>query len=497
MKNYFRRNMNLSIRKLMPVKKSVTVGVDIGHDCIRMIKATGDVLLDHKSVHLPQSIDMGTPEFTDILRSELLLFCGSLKETEIWTAMSPSIVDIRHIRIPKVAKKQIANAVYWTTKKEVPFDERETILDFDVQGEVMEQDNPKLSVMVCTAPAREVEELKALFSRIGLPLTGISVAPFAVQNIFRRNLPGMEGTSAVLSIGDDSSRLDIYAKGNLVLTRNINTEINSMAEPGLPALERLTRQIEMTFEHYAINRGNEKIDRLYVSGDIKVQGTVLGYMRDQIRIPTDAFDPMTSLSLNEENLSERVSLVPSLGLALSGSDTPNLLHIHKDKVKEASIIRINSYIFVVFMVSVLICAGIFIYQGRIETRKKNLLAGLEQELSRYNPRLDQDLILQAAAKIKDRDGNLKEYGKRYLGMAVIEELSGLTPPDIRLVNLAVKADGLTVEGVAAGDRYSAEASLSGFMLKLDSSPIFSQVSIQKGEFEASKGLHFTINLKVG
>lgn len=491
------KNLDLYIRKLMPVKKSVAVGVDIGHDCIRMVKATGAVMLGHKCVPIPQSIEMGSPEFEDILRSELSPFCGPLKETEIWAAMPPSILEIRHIRIPKVGKKQIANAVYWTTKKEAPFDERETILDFVVQGDVMEQDNQKLSVMVCTAPAREVEEIKALFSRMGLPLKGISVAPFAVQNIFRRNLPGMEGTSAVLSIGDDSSRLDIYTQGNLVLTRNINTEINSMAEPSLPALQRLTRQIEMTFEHYAINLGNEKIDRLYVSGDIKVQGTVLEYMRDRMRIPTQAFDPMNSLSFTEENFSKRLSLVPSLGLALSGSDTPNLLHIHKDKEKEASITRINNFIFAVFMVSVLICAGIFIYQGRIEARKKNLLVGLEQELSRFNPRLDQNLILQAAAKIKDRDGNLKEYGKRYIGMAVIEELSGLTPHEIRLVNLAVKSDGLTVEGIAVGDRYSAEASLLGFMMKLDGSPIFSQVGIQKGEFETSKGLHFTINLKVG
>lgn len=490
------KNIDLYIKKLMPVKKSVTVGVDIGHDCIRLVKATGDVILGHKCVPVPQSINRDTIEFADLLRSELTRFCESVKGTEIWTAMPTSIVDIRHIRIPKLAKKHIANAVYWTTKKEAPLDERETILDFEVQGDVMEQDNPKLSVMVCTAPAGEVEELKALFSRIGVPLTGISVAPFAVQNIFRRNLPGMEGTSAVLSIGDDSSRLDIYTQGNLALTRNINTEINSMAEPGIPALERLARQIEMTFEHYAINLGNEKIDRLYVSGDIKVQGTVLEYMKDQMRIPTEAFDPMASLSSCEENFSKRLSLVPSLGLALSGSDTPNLLHIHKDKEKEASIIRINSYIFAVFMVSVLICAGIFIYQGRMEARKKNLLAGLEQELSRFNPRLDQNIILQAAAKIKDRDGNLKEYGKRYLGMAVIEELSGLTPAEIRLINLTVKSDGLRVEGITAGDRYSAEASLSGFMMKLDSSPIFSQIGVQKGEFEASKGLHFTINLKV-
>ena len=92
--------------------------------------------------------------------------------------MPTARVDVRHVRIPKVTKKQTDNVVYWTAKKEAPFDEKEMIFDFKLQGEVVEQGIPKLAAMVYTAPRQEVEELKNLFSRIGWPLKGIRIRPF-------------------------------------------------------------------------------------------------------------------------------------------------------------------------------------------------------------------------------------------------------------------------------------------------------------------------------
>ena len=205
---------------------------------------------------------------------------------------------------PKSRKNRLDNVVYWTAKKEAPFDEKEMIFDFKLQGEVIEQGIPKLAAMVYTAPRQEVEELKNLFSRIGWPLTGITIAPFSIQNLFRTEwIPSPEGTIASLFIGTDFSRIDIYAEGNLVMTRDIRAGLNSLVDaladwfnemktnpdgPALtpeqgrkilqslspdspplqetdagfglgkeaifekiePALDRLARQVERTFEHY-------------------------------------------------------------------------------------------------------------------------------------------------------------------------------------------------------------------------------------------------------
>jgi hypothetical protein len=226
----------IALPRLASLKKTSTVGIDIGHDYLRLVrtvKTSGGKweILDRRRFALPPKTPRETPEFSSFLKASLASVCGSAKRTDLWVNMSAANVDVRHVRIPKVPKKQIANAVYWTVKKETPFDEKELVLDFETQGEVIEQGIPKLAVMVYTAPRREVEELKEIFVRIGRPLTGISIVPFAMQNLLRTAwITAHDGNIASLFIGNDFSRIDIYSSDNLVMTRGIKAGMSSMVE---------------------------------------------------------------------------------------------------------------------------------------------------------------------------------------------------------------------------------------------------------------------------
>jgi len=231
---------------LISLKKKATVGIDIGHDYLRMVRAVRNYdgswrILDQRKLALPPKTTRETPEFSAFLKASLASFCGSPKQTNLWATISTSKVDVRHIRVPRVSKKQLGNVVYWTAKKETPFDERELIFDFESQGELIEQGIPKLAVMVYMAPRQEIDDLKLQFSRIGWPLTGISIPPFSVQNLFRTGwMPTQEGTIASLFIGNDFSRIDIYADGNLVMTRGIKAGLSSMLESLVDRFNELT-----------------------------------------------------------------------------------------------------------------------------------------------------------------------------------------------------------------------------------------------------------------
>ena len=222
--------------KLVSFKKKATVGIDIGHDYLRLVRTIRNYdgswrILDQRKLALPPKTPGDAPEFSAFLKASLASFCGSPKKTNLWATVSTAKVDVRHIRVPKVSKKQLSNVVYWTAKKEAPFDERELIFDFELQGEVIEQGIPKLAVMVYTAPRQEIDDVKLRFSRIGWSLTGISIIPFSIQNLFRTDwIPTQEGTIASLFIGNDFSRIDIYADGNLVMTRGIKAGLSSMLE---------------------------------------------------------------------------------------------------------------------------------------------------------------------------------------------------------------------------------------------------------------------------
>jgi len=80
-------------------------------------------------------------------------------------------------------------------------------------------------------PKEEILRLENIFSKSGYPLTGITIISFVLQNLLRSNWIDTKGKNLCnLYIGRDWSRIDIFANGNLVLSRGIKAGIKSMVE---------------------------------------------------------------------------------------------------------------------------------------------------------------------------------------------------------------------------------------------------------------------------
>ncbi len=233
-----RRNVSLLPlrKKVFPFVKSVTVGVVVGHAdlTLAMMSSVGErryQLIDFQKIPLKPEIHRGHAQFPIFLKNALKQFCGTADKFDIWSTIPSARVEIRFVKIPKVPEGQIANAVYWSYKKMVPFDEKEMIFDFELLGEVVESGSRKLRAIAYSAPRAEVEAVKKLFVEIGFALTGLTIVPFTLQNLFRTSLidPTKEHVCS-LYIGQDWSRIDIFSEGDLVLSRDIKTGMNSFIE---------------------------------------------------------------------------------------------------------------------------------------------------------------------------------------------------------------------------------------------------------------------------
>jgi type IV pilus assembly protein PilM len=233
-------------------KKPPCIGVDLGHEDLKLIKVSRASekkieLLGCARVPFAADIPREHPKFPQFLRSALLNFCGQGRHFEIWTTISSARVETRHIRIPKVSSKQLPNSVFWAYQRLSAFNDKETIFDFDVLGEVEDGGVRKYAVMAYTAPRKEVEELKDLFQRAGFPLTGISIVPFSVQTLLRAGRIRTSGAAvASLYIGRDWSRIDVFADDGLVLSRGIKAGIRTMAEALQKEIEQNLFEISLT-----------------------------------------------------------------------------------------------------------------------------------------------------------------------------------------------------------------------------------------------------------
>ena len=584
-------------------KKTISVGVDLGHDDIKMVMISriSDQkyeMLEYERIPFDDNVDRQSPQFPQFLRTVLANFCGNTKNVELWCTIPSARVETRQIRIPKVNPKQIPNSVYWSYKKISSFDETKNIFDFEILGEVEEGDRPKIDVMAYTAPQQEIKELKDMFSKAGYPLTGISIVPFAFQSILRSGqIETDEMNVSSLYIGRDWSRIDIFAAGNLVLSRGIKAGVKTMIEalrteiegnlfelsiaksptkdsariraikkklkseleqahqlffgvihdsaPSLlderqrllkedkifkmilPALERLVRQVERTLRHFSLNYDNARVGKLYISSGVNPHKRIVDYIGEELAIPTETLNPFAdsanfiSLAPSPEDPSEQSAYVPAMGMALSSNSlTPNFLYTYKDKQKTARTQWVNRGVFAAFGLVGVLCIAVTLWQGGQVDEKEYKLQNLQQQLEKVTLRVDKNLILKLVDETQVTRRQIKEIGQKYLGVAVISEITDLTPPSVRLISISAKLGDapdkgkgqkkgkqkkgpdnktLVLDGIVRGDRLILESTLAGYLMELKNSPMFDQPTISKKSFERYQDndvLRFTARLKL-
>jgi hypothetical protein len=199
---------------------------------------------------------------------------------------------------------------------------------------------------------------------------------------------------------------------------------------------------------------------------------------------------------------------------------------YKAKEKMIQTVRVNRIIMLGTLLFILVGTGTFYWQVHLADEKKATYEGLRKELDRYNPRIDKNFILQIATKVKEEQRITRNYSERYLGMAVISELSALTPSHIRLLKMrtdltpvtapknpeaAPRKEGeagrtsrhLEIEGIVLGERSRLESLLSSYVLKLQSSPLFKETRVQNSNVEAyqvtrgqNEVLRFSLSIKM-
>lgn len=577
---------------------SVTIGVDIGHSELRLVKVVKNddksEIVKHQVFPLPVSVEGESGELEEFLQSKITLFCAAEKITDTWVTISPKLCEVRLLRIPKVSGKLIETTIFWTLKKEASFNEKDFSFDYEIRGESDEHGNKKLDVMCCMFPLSEIEARKTLFSKLKIPLSGISIAPLAIQNIFINNQIISQGKNTTcLFIGNNHSRIDLYSNGKLIVTRNINTGINSIIDiltetlgtipmggekltresareillnlgenddtntvlvngnPVtkdeierliVPVFERFTRQIERTFEHFALTLGGDRnIEKIYISNSFPAHKTMLTYFSSQLGVMCDFFDPFPQ-TLKTGSFGEHNSLIVAFGMALSDNAyTPNFIYTYKEKKKTAYAAKINKLLLSGLIMAVIICSVILGVQRYMIAQDKAELSYLEQQLKKNAPLITKDIILQITATVRKNRQRYAEFSARYAGMAIIAELSDLTPKNVNLNNLKVDFAGkndnkeapnpptnptntavpgapatptsavgtsvanlpentATIEGVISGKQNELETLLNSYVMKLKTSRMFSDATVLTSKVEPAKKnslIIFTINLKIG
>ena len=232
--------------------------MDIGYDDLKMVKLQrvsdqNYEMLEYAIVPFDPEIPRESPQFYQFLKPTLAEFYGMSRTIDIWCTISSARVETRQLRIPKVPVRQIPNAIYWSYQKEAAFNEKEKVFDFEILGEVQDEQSVKIDVLAYTAPVDEVISLRDMFVKAGFPLSGISIVPFAFQTLLRahRVEAATDAHVSSLYIGRDWSRIDIFSGGNLMLSRGIKAGVRTM-------MEALRKEIESSSKELSLVKAPDK-----------------------------------------------------------------------------------------------------------------------------------------------------------------------------------------------------------------------------------------------
>ena len=299
---------------------------------------------------------------------------------------------------------------------------------------------------------------------------------------------------------------------------------NTILKMITPALERLVRQIEITLDYYVTSVGYEKVEKIYISSVQNVfHNALLHYINEQLGTISEFLDPFKGKNASSSGaslpLAERASLVPAIGLSLSDrKHTPNAIFTYVEKNKESKNKIINRGIFAIFVAALITCFFILVFQAIETGHLSDKQVKLKKELSLFHPILSKQKITALAEDLKLRHQLKQQYSSKYKGMALISELSDLTPENIRLINVRMaipvagvqeqkkevpkkeKDEDVVIEGVVLGERSTLDTLLAQYVMKLENSLILKGVALQKSsnvKFKNKEILQFTINAKMG
>jgi type IV pilus assembly protein PilM len=246
-------------------------------------------------------------------------------------------VIVRHLAFPPMPPDELQNAVRWEAERQMPIRMEDTVLDAQALGDVTEDGQRQLEVLMAAAPERDALLHFRVASEGGLDVAAIEVTSLALARL----LGDTEKPTAAVDIGSDATEIVISHKGLPVVCRSLPVGYDHLlwdndsgtaapgdgdaasGSPGMasPAgfrelLEGLTR----SFDYFQAQARRGTVERVVLTGEGALLPGVAQVLAAELAVPVELGDPLSLFKLPAglpRDIQERgPTLAVAVGLAL-------------------------------------------------------------------------------------------------------------------------------------------------------------------------------------
>jgi type IV pilus assembly protein PilM len=263
-----------------------------------------------------------------------LLRSSRIRQRQAVISINGPNVLARILRLPPIPQDEVREAIRWEAERHLPFPVEEAVLDAQVVGEVTEDGQRQLEVLLAAAPEAMAMTSLRVAEGAGLRAAAIELSALAmVRALTMRALPG---TVAMVNLGASTTEVAIVRAGVPQVTRTIAGGVGALlqgmaaASAGgstVPAaalggvLDALTTQLRRSFDFYRAQYGGRQVDRILLCGGGARAGSLDRHLALEMEVPVSVASPLDGIHLSrrlDEDAVSRVApqLVTAVGLAL-------------------------------------------------------------------------------------------------------------------------------------------------------------------------------------
>ncbi|MDY0131572.1 MAG: hypothetical protein RBR53_02780 [Desulforegulaceae bacterium] len=442
-------------------------------------------------------------------------------------------METRYIKVPKTNEKEAENAVYWTLKKEIDFDIKNYFLDFKKTETITEKGVTKEGTCAYIAKKSTVYSIKSLFEKSGFNVVGITSIPFAVRAIVE-NEKLRQGPKNICFINprNDSLEIYIFTKGYIKLVRQTKTGIMSLAESLIlnalennneeiksktpeelteiilehikskkdneenneidknieSTIERIARQVERTVNYYNNQIHSDNIEAVIVNGVLAdyppLTEMIARYTETNVFSSLDIINESVAASHKNEIFKNNDFLTALGSIYCSNKNTPNILFTQRHQKASKTITLANRAVFAGVFLTIIFCTGFYFVQKNQISNLKQKKQNLENQLSKYQPKINSSMLSEKALETRKNKGFLKEKAKKMEPRVLLKEFSDFTCENIKIKDLKLnldlddKKEEIFFSGYVFGEEFSLNSILANYIQDLRSSGLFTHVSLE-------------------
>lgn len=501
-------------------KKDFVVGLDIGTNSIKIAqfrKSESELVLvraDLKEIIRTDDESLHEKKIVSVLKD---LFRGiDVKKSKIMVNINCPQTAIKKVIAPYMPKVELADGIRLEAENYFPFPVNESLLDFEILGDVIEKGIRKYEVVVATSPVKTVDKYLSLLEKAGIKPASFVCSSYALQKLAGYAYSKENQTRCFIDIGELHAELVILKGKYLMFSRKIpvagsdftkamtevlvsdrgktqlslNEAEKIKRETGIPSeteskiiddkisttqilsllrvpLEQLVNEIERCFDYYREETGGGKIDSIILFAGGASLGGLVKSLSDSLGIEVKLGDSLEGIKVESGAISERdkVShrLELAVGAALGAAKGINLLppEIKEETKRVIKRGAIEAIATAVVLVLLFIYIGMRIQLSNLQKRisvAKLELSSLQLQLAKAQAQALADLVLAE-----------EPYWE-----GIFKELSNLIPAYIQITNFSMKNNVITMKGIVGSEE--GEQAFSNFMLVLEKG-IFKNVKL--------------------